>query len=103
MTIAREEIFGPVKCIFKFKEIDEVIERANSSEYGLGAGVVSENIEESQYLSRKLKAGTIYINCYNVFGAQTPFGGYKNSGIGRELGEEGLNTYLETKTVTEKR
>lgn len=99
MTIAKEEIFGPVKSIFKYNDLEEVIERTNKSEYGLGAGVVSENIEESQYLVKKLRAGTVYVNCYNVFSSNAPFGGFKDSGIGRELGEEGLNNYLELKTV----
>lgn len=92
-----------MQSVLKFKDIDEVVHRANNSEYGLGAGIVTDNIEESHYLTRKLRAGTIYVNCYNVFSAMTPFGGYKDSGIGRELGEEGLNNYLELKTVIEKK
>jgi len=87
MKIAKEEIFGPVKSIFKFEDIDEVIQRANNTEYGLGAGIVTENISEASYLVRKLRAGTVYVNCYNAFAANTPFGGFKDSGIGRELGE----------------
>ena len=99
MTIAKEEIFGPVMCIFKYKDNEEVLQRANNSAYGLGAGVVSENGAEAQYFVDRLKAGTVYVNCFNVFQASLPFGGYKDSGIGRELGEEGLKNYLETKTV----
>lgn len=101
-TIAKEEIFGPVKSIFKFEDIDEVIQRANDSSYGLGAGVVTENHAEANYLVKKLRVGTVYVNCYNAFASMTPFGGFKDSGIGRELGEEGLNNYLELKTIIEK-
>lgn len=90
-----------MKCIFKFEDNDEVIERANKSKYGLGAGVMSENLSEANYFVRNLRAGTVYVNCYNKFDSTTPFGGFKDSGIGRELGEEGLNNYLETKTVIE--
>jgi len=99
--IAKEEIFGPVKSILKYDDIDEVISRANKSSYGLGAGVMTENISEANHFIRKLKVGTIYVNTYNKFSSTTPFGGFKDSGVGRELGEEGLNNYLETKTVIE--
>ena len=97
--IAQEEIFGPVQSILKFEDNDEVIARANKSSYGLGAGVVTENLSEANYFANRLKVGTVYVNCYNKFTPTTPFGGYKDSGIGRELGEEGLNNYLETKCV----
>lgn len=103
MTIAKEEIFGPVMSILKFKTIDEVIARANKSEYGLGAGVVTRSVENALKLSNGIRAGTVYVNCYDVFDANTPFGGFKDSGIGRELGEYGLKNYLETKTVIMKR
>ncbi len=83
MTIAKEEIFGPVMSILKFDNNEDVIQRANNSEYGLGAGVVSENISELQFFIDKFRAGTVYANCFNVFTAMTPFGGYKDSGIGR--------------------
>ena len=96
--IAREEIFGPVK-ILKFDDNDEVIERANKTNYGLVAGVVTENLSEANYFSRRLKAGAIFVNCYGGATPGAPFGGYKDSGIGRELGEEGLYSYLQTKTV----
>ena len=76
-----------------------MIARANASNYGLGAGVMTENHAEANLFINKLKAGTVYVNCYNKFSASAPFGGYKDSGIGRELGEEGLHNYLETKTV----
>jgi aldehyde dehydrogenase (NAD+) len=101
-TIAKEEIFGPVKSIFKFDDIDEVIQRANDSAYGLGAGVVTESYSEANYLVKKLRVGTVWVNCYYAFASMAPFGGFKDSGIGREMGEEGLNNYLELKTVIEK-
>jgi aldehyde dehydrogenase (NAD+) len=103
MTIAKEEIFGPVMSILKFKNIDEVIARANKSEYGLGAGVVTKNVENALKVANGLRAGTVYVNCYDVFDANTPFGGFKDSGLGRELGQYGLHNYLETKTVIIKR
>ena len=103
MTIAKEEIFGPVKSIFKFQTNEEVIKRANDCQFGLGAGVVSNDATELQWFIDRFKAGTVYANCYNVFQASLPFGGHKDSGIGRELGEEGLNNYLETKTVIVKK
>jgi aldehyde dehydrogenase (NAD+) len=92
--IAREEIFGPVQSLLKYDDIDEVIARANNTNYGLGAGIVSENISEVNYLARNLRAGTVFVNCYNRFSATAPFGGFKDSGIGREMGEEGLSAYL---------
>lgn len=103
MTIAKEEIFGPVMSILKFKDVNEVIDRANNSHYGLAAGVVTRNIDNAIKISNGLRAGTVYVNCYNVFDANTPFGGFKDSGIGRELGEAGLKNYLESKTVIIKR
>ena len=103
MTIAKEEIFGPVMSIMKFKDINEVIDRANNSQYGLGAGIVTKNIDNALKISNALRAGTVYVNCYDVFDANTPFGGYKDSGLGRELGEAGLKNYLESKTVIIKR
>jgi len=102
MKIAKEEIFGPVMSILKFKSVDEVIKRANDSHYGLAAGVVTKNIDNALKIGNGLRAGTVYVNCYDVFDANTPFGGFKDSGIGRELGEAGLRNYLETKTVITK-
>ena len=98
MKIAKEEIFGPVQTILKYDDVDEVIQRANNSNYGLGAGLVSSDHKECNYIAKRLRAGTIYINCWNVFTPQTVFGGYKDSGIGRELGPDAMNNYLETKT-----
>jgi aldehyde dehydrogenase (NAD+) len=85
--------------ILKFKDIDEVIRRANDSCYGLGAGVVTKSVDNALKLANGIRTGTVYVNCYDVFDANTPFGGFKDSGIGRELGEYGLRNYLETKTV----
>jgi len=100
MKICREEIFGPVQVIQKFKTIDEAIERANKNSYGLAAGIFTKNLEDATYISNSLRAGTVWINCYDALEAQAPFGGYKMSGSGRELGEYGLENYTEVKTVT---
>ncbi|XP_069816903.1 aldehyde dehydrogenase, mitochondrial [Dendropsophus ebraccatus] len=100
MTIATEEIFGPVMQILKFKTIEDVIERANHSMYGLAAAVFTKDLDKANYVSHSLQAGTVWVNCYDVFNAQAPFGGYKASGIGRELGEYGLEAYTEVKNVT---
>eukprot|EP00922_Rhytidocystis_sp_ex-Travisia-forbesii_P005160 GHVS01007544.1.p1 GENE.GHVS01007544.1~~GHVS01007544.1.p1 ORF type:complete len:441 (+),score=46.43 GHVS01007544.1:317-1639(+) len=99
MKICREEIFGPVICLLKFKTIDEAVERANATHYGLGAGVCTRDMGKAMKISNSLKAGTIFVNCYGVPDAAAPFGGYKQSGIGRELGEYGLVEYYEVKTV----
>jgi len=99
MTIAREEIFGPVMSILKFDTIEEVIKRANDTNYGLAAGVCSRDIGKCLRLSKALRAGTVWVNTYNVFDATSAFGGYKESGHGRELGMYGLQNYLEVKTV----
>ena len=99
MTIAKDEIFGPVMSILKFKTIDEVIERANNTKYGLASGIVTKDLEKAMQVISLLKAGSVYINCYGVVTPNTPFGGYKQSGIGRELGEDGIMNYLESKTV----
>ncbi|ORC85730.1 aldehyde dehydrogenase, mitochondrial precursor [Trypanosoma theileri] len=99
MTIVREEIFGPVVCVIKFKTMDEVIERANNTTYGLAAGICTPDIEKIMYCSSFLKAGTVWVNCWNCFDASMPFGGFKQSGIGRELGDQALQHYTETKSV----
>jgi len=99
--IANEEIFGPVQSILKFDDTDEVIHRANKSNYGLAAGVVTDSLKEAKYYSKKLRAGTVFVNCHHKISTTSPFGGFKDSGIGRELGEEGINLYLESKTVIE--
>ncbi|XP_019197325.1 PREDICTED: aldehyde dehydrogenase family 2 member B7, mitochondrial-like [Ipomoea nil] len=99
MVIAQDEIFGPVQCVLKFKDIDEVIKRANNTHYGLAAGVYTSDIDKANTLARGLRAGTVWINCYDVFDATIPFGGYKMSGIGREKGVYSLNNYLQVKAV----
>ena len=100
MKIAQEEIFGPVMSIIKFKDIDEVIERANATIYGLAAAVWTKDITKAHEIANNVRAGTVWVNCYDVLDAAAPFGGFKQSGIGRELGEYGLQQYTEVKTVT---
>src|SRR5450631_977506 len=102
MKIAEEEIFGPVMSIIKFKDMSEVVERANRTMYGLAAGVWTRDIGKAHAIANNVRAGTVWVNCYDVFDAAAPFGGFKQSGIGRELGEYGLQQYTEVKTVTVK-
>jgi len=99
MTIAREEIFGPVLATLTFDDVDEAIELANASEYGLAAAVWTRDIKKAHYVARRLKAGTVWINTYNLYDAAMPFGGYKQSGYGRDLGRHALENYTETKAV----
>jgi aldehyde dehydrogenase (NAD+) len=99
MTITKEEIFGPVVVAMPFEDLDEVISRANNSEYGLAAGLWTENVKQAHYVANQLKAGTVWVNCYNAFDAASPFGGYKSSGIGREMGSYAINNYTEVKSV----
>jgi aldehyde dehydrogenase (NAD+) len=98
--IASEEIFGPVMSIIPFKDMDDVVARGNRSMYGLAAAVWTKDITKAHRMAASLKAGTVWINCYDVFDAAAPFGGFKMSGIGRELGEYALRNYTEIKTVT---
>jgi phenylacetaldehyde dehydrogenase len=100
MTVVREEIFGPVVVAAPFSDLDEVAAVANDTPYGLGAGIWTKDISKAHALAKKIRAGSIYINCYNVFDAALPFGGYKQSGWGREMGHEVLNNYTEVKAVT---
>jgi phenylacetaldehyde dehydrogenase len=100
MKVVREEIFGPVLVAAPFSDLDEIAAVANDSEYGLGAGIWTSDISKAHALAKKIRAGTIWINCYNVFDAALPFGGYKQSGWGREMGHEVLNNYTEVKAVT---
>ena len=100
MRIAKEEIFGPVMQIMKFKTLDEVIERANKSNYGLAAAVFTKNIDRALMVAQGLQSGSIWINCQNALLVQAPFGGFKESGIGRELSEYALHEYTEVKTIT---
>ena len=99
MTIAREEIFGPVIAAMPYEDLDDVISRANESDYGLAAGLWTRDISNAHYVAGKLRAGTVWVNCYNVFDAASPFGGYKQSGMGREMGSYALNNYTEVKSV----
>jgi phenylacetaldehyde dehydrogenase len=100
MKIVREEIFGPVVVAAPFRSLDEIAAEANNSTYGLGAGIWTKDISKAHALAKKLRAGTVWINCYNVFDASLPFGGYKQSGWGREMGHEVLEAYTEVKAVT---
>jgi len=100
MRIAREEIFGPVQSILKFTTTEELIERANATTYGLAAGVLTRDINKALMFAQAVQAGSVWVNCYDAVASQTPFGGFKQSGIGRELGPEGIHEYLESKTVT---
>jgi aldehyde dehydrogenase (NAD+) len=102
MKIAREEIFGPVMSIIRFRQLDEVIDRANNTTYGLAAAVWTRDIGKALAIANNVKAGTVWVNCFDVFDAAAPFGGFKQSGIGREMGEYGLQQYTEVKTVTVK-
>nr|QTZ19606.1 aldehyde dehydrogenase family 2 member mitochondrial-like protein [Bixa orellana] len=99
MLIAKDEIFGPVQSISKYKNLDEVIQRANATPFGLAAGVFTQNIDTANTLTRALKAGTVWVNCYDVFDATIPFGGFKMSGQGREKGIYGLTSFLQVKAV----
>ena len=100
MKVVREEIFGPVVVAAPFQSLDDIAAQANDSEYGLGAGIWTQDISKAHALAKKLRAGTVWINCYNVFDASLPFGGYKQSGWGREMGHEVLESYTEVKAVT---
>jgi phenylacetaldehyde dehydrogenase len=100
MKVVREEIFGPVLVASPFSDLDQIAAVANDSEFGLGAGIWTKDISKAHALAKKLRAGTVWINCYNVFDAALPFGGYKQSGWGREMGHEALHAYTEVKAVT---
>jgi aldehyde dehydrogenase (NAD+) len=102
MKIAEEEIFGPVMSVIPFKNLDEVVIRANRTTYGLAAAVWTRDIKKALAIANNVRAGTVWVNCYNVLDTRAPFGGFKQSGIGRELGEYGLQQYTEVKTVTVK-
>ncbi len=99
MTIAREEIFGPVLSVLRFRDLDEVVSAANDTPYGLAAAVWTKDIKKAHRAARLLKAGTVWINTYGLYDSAMPFGGYKMSGFGRELGRHGLLEYTQTKSV----
>ncbi|HET7219264.1 MAG TPA: aldehyde dehydrogenase family protein [Vicinamibacterales bacterium] len=99
MTIAREEIFGPVLAAIEFADLDEAIHRANDTPYGLAAGVWTRDIKKAHHVARKLQAGTVWINTYNVYDTAAPFGGYKQSGFGREMSAHALEHYTQMKSV----
>ena len=99
MTIAKEEIFGPVMSLMKFSTDEEVVSRANATMYGLGAGIMCKNVSRALGLANQIRAGSVWVNSYDDFSVQAPFGGYKASGHGREKGKEMLDNYLETKCI----
>src|SRR3984957_15142572 len=102
MAIAKDEIFGPVVSVLPFTSVEEVVERANNTSYGLAAAVWTKNIDKAHLFAKQVKAGTVWVNCYHVVDTTTPFGGFKMSGQGRENGEAALEHYTEMKTVTVK-
>ncbi len=99
MSIVREEIFGPVATIERFSDIDDVIRRANDTDYGLGSGIWTTDVRKTHHVASAIRAGTVFVNCYNVFDAAMPFGGYKQSGWGRNRGRQAFEAFTETKAV----
>jgi acyl-CoA reductase-like NAD-dependent aldehyde dehydrogenase len=99
MRVAREEIFGPVLSIIEFDGEDEAIEIANSTVYGLGAAIWTSNLSTAHRMARRVKAGIVYVNCFDADDITTPFGGFKQSGIGRDKSLHAIDKYTETKTV----
>jgi len=99
MKVVREEIFGPVVTVMPFSDVDDLIAKANNTPYGLGAGVWTRDIKKAHRIAAELRAGTVWINCYGVLDPAMPFGGYKQSGWGREMGRQMLDLYTETKSV----
>jgi len=99
MKVVREEIFGPVVTVMPFSDIDDLVEQANNTEYGLAAAVWTRDIKKAHRVASELRAGTVWLNCYGVLDSAMPFGGYKQSGWGREMGHQMLDLYTETKSV----
>jgi acyl-CoA reductase-like NAD-dependent aldehyde dehydrogenase len=99
MRIAREEIFGPVLCVLRYSDVDEAIALANDSDYGLTAGIWASDYEEAGEVAARLQAGTVWINNWHMIDPALPFGGFKQSGVGRELGPQALDEYTEPKHV----
>lgn len=99
MRIAQEEIFGPVLTVLTFENMDDLVEKANSTIYGLAAGIWTRDIAKAHTLARRIQAGTIWINAYGPLSAESPFGGYKQSGFGRELGRYGIDLYTQVKSI----
>jgi aldehyde dehydrogenase (NAD+) len=102
MSIARDEIFGPVVSVLPFTDMEDMIDRANNTHYGLAAGIWTKNIDKAHLYAKRIKAGTVWVNCYHVLDPSTPFGGFKQSGHGRDFGTAAIEHYTETKTVTVK-
>lgn len=99
MRVAQEEIFGPVLAVLTFEDVDELVEKANSTIYGLAAGIWTRDVGKAHALARRIQAGTVWINAYGTLSAEAPFGGYKQSGFGRELGKYGIDLYTQVKSV----
>jgi len=99
MKVCKEEVFGPVMAILPFETEEEVLKRANNTEYGLAAGVFTKDLQRAHRMASRLEAGVVYINTYNAFPPELPFGGVKKSGMGREAGMASMEFWTQTKAV----